>query len=297
MSDKNSLLLNIRSSLPYLNPALKRIAAYILDRPGELRLLTINELAKKCKVSESTITRFVKKINLNSFQELKISIVEELSLNYSENDDADRKFIYEGIIRSDTTKSIIDKIILGSIKTIEDTKKKINIVEIEKAVSAIDKSDMLIFYCAGSSCIAAENARLRFNRIGKRCIIYKDNVEQAISASLLAKKNTVFGISNSGRTRSTVNALKMAKESRAKTVCITTFEKSPIVQYADIKLFTHTVTSSEGSAFFQESMISKMSQILLLDILYASFANKQFDNSVKFLEKSAKALSKTLMSS
>jgi DNA-binding MurR/RpiR family transcriptional regulator len=297
MSDKTSLLLNIRSALPYLNPALRRIAAYIVNNPGELRLLTINELAKKCKVSESTITRFVKKIELNSFQELKISIVEELSLTHSENDDADKKFIYEGIIRSDTTKDIIDKIILGSIKTIEDTKKKINLVEIEKAVSAIDKSDLLIFYCAGSSCIAAENARLRFNRIGKRCIIYNDNVEQAISASLLSKKNTVFGISNSGRTISTVNALKMAKMNGAKTVCITTFEKSPIVQYSDIKLFTYTVTSSEGSAFFQESMISKMSQILVLDILYSSFANKQFNTSVKFLEKSARALAKTLIPS
>jgi DNA-binding MurR/RpiR family transcriptional regulator len=297
MSDKTSLLLNIRSALPYLNPALRRIAAYIVNNPGELRLLTINELAKKCKVSESTITRFVKKIELNSFQELKISIVEELSLTHSKNDDADKKFIYEGIIRSDTTKDIIDKIILGSIKTIEDTKKKINLVEIEKAVSAIDKSDLLIFYCAGSSCIAAENARLRFNRIGKRCIIYNDNVEQAISASLLSKKNTVFGISNSGRTISTVNALKMAKMNGAKTVCITTFEKSPIVQYSDIKLFTYTVTSSEGSAFFQESMISKMSQILVLDILYSSFANKQFNTSVKFLEKSARALAKTLIPS
>ena len=297
MSDKTSLLLNIRSALPYLNPALRRIAAYIVNNPGELRLLTINELAKKCKVSESTNTRFVKKIELNSFQELKISIVEELSLTHSENDDADKKFIYEGIIRSDTTKDIIDKIILGSIKTIEDTKKKINPVEIKKAVSAIDKSDLLIFYCAGSSCIAAENARLRFNRIGKRCIIYNDNVEQAISASLLSKKNTVFGISNSGRTISTVNALKMAKMNGARTVCITTFEKSPIVQYSDIKLFTYTVTSSEGSAFFQESMISKMSQILVLDILYSSFANKQFNTSVKFLEKSARALAKTLIPS
>ena len=294
MSNKISLLLNIRSSLPYLNPALKRIAAYIVDKPHELRLLTINELAKKCKVSESTITRFVKKIDLNSFQELKISIVEELSLNPSKNDD-DKKFIYEGVIKSDTTKSIIEKILLGSIKTIEDTKKKINLVEIEKAVSAIDKSDTLIFYCAGSSCIAAENARLRFNRIGKRCVIYNDHVEQAISASLLDNKNTVFGISNSGRTISTVNALKIAKKNGAKTVCITTFEKSPIVQHADIKLFTYTLTSSIGSAFFQESMISKMSQILVLDILYSSFAVKQFNTSVKFLEKSAKALSKTLI--
>ena len=89
----------------------------------------------------------------------------------------------------------------------------------------------------------------------------------------------------------------MAKKSGAKTVCITTFEKSPIVQYADIKLFTYTVTSSAGSAFLQESMISKMSQILVLDILYSSFANKQFLTSVEFLEKSARALAKTLIPS
>ena len=83
----------------------------------------------------------------------------------------------------------------------------------------------------------------------------------------------------------------MAKQSGAKTICITNFDKTPLTEYADIKLFTSTC----DSAFFQESMISRVAQIVLIDILYAGLAINNFDLSVKFIEKSAQALTHALL--
>jgi len=286
MPDKMNALLKIRKHMPYLNPALKRIGTYILDNPNRIKLQKIKELAHACKVSESTVTRFVREINFKSFQELKITIAEMSSEETKEEE----VFVYDDVTKNDSTESIIDKVVFRNIEALQDTKKIINISEIDKAVEAIERADNISIYCVGASTIAAQNAKMRFYRVGKRCIVYNDLAQQAISASVLNKNDVVIGISNSGRTKATVNALKVAKERGATTICITNFCESPIVRYSDIKLFTVT----KELPFIHESMEARMAQILIIDILYANFAAKYFDRSIDLIKESTNALKKFL---
>jgi DNA-binding MurR/RpiR family transcriptional regulator len=128
-------------------------------------------------------------------------------------------------------------------------------------------------------------------RIGKRCQIYSDPNQQAVSASLLTPKDAAIGICNSGRTVSTVAALKRAKESGATTIAITSYAHTPIIRHSDIKLFT----STRDSVFFQESLVSRIAQMLVIDVIYATLAVKSFATSVKLIEKSAGALRNAFM--
>lgn len=280
MEKKDVFLLRIRGLLPSLNPALRKIAKFILNNPHIIKSQRINELAHECDVSESTVTRFVKAVNLNSFQELKIIMAETTP------EKEDEEFVYDDVTKGDSIENIIDKIVFINSEALQDTKKVINIEEIERAISAIDTAERIDIYGAGGSSIAAENARMRFYRIGKRCLVYNDPNQQAVSASLLSPKDVAIGICNSGRTISTVNALKKAKESGATTICITNFDQTPITEFSDIKLFT----STQDSAFFQESMVSRVAQILIIDILYAGLAIANFNSAVKMIEKSADSL-------
>ena len=135
-----SIIARIRWSRPYLNPALRRIAEYVLKSPEIVKSGSINELARACEVSESTITRFVRTVNVASFQQLKIKIAEELSRKSSPSvGDGERRFVYEDITRSDDTATILDKISGRYIETVRDTLHALNISEIERAVDAIHK--------------------------------------------------------------------------------------------------------------------------------------------------------------
>ena len=279
------LLLKIGRLEPYLNPALKKIANYILRNSEKIKLLRIDELAKECAVSEATVTRFVKKIEIEGFQKLKICLA-ELGVEKDFNETEEKKFIYDDIAESDSIENIIEKIAFKNISALQETKKMVNPREIKKAVSAIEKADFLVIYCVGTSIIAAESAKMRFYRVGKRTLIYNDPANQLVSASLLGKGNVAIGISNSGRSAPTVNALKMAQQSGSTTICITNSDSSPIIEYSDIKLFSAT----KGSSFFQESMASRIAQTLIVDILYASYAVRQYKRSIALLEKSASAL-------
>jgi len=287
MENKRNFLLQLRGLLPSLNPAIRKIGEYILNNPEKIKHLRIKDLAKECGVAESTITRFVRIINLESFQQLKIILAELTS------DEAHGKIelVYDEVEKEDSIEQIADKILSINIKALRDTRNLIDVREIERAIEAIDKAENIDIYGAGGSFVAAENARMRLYRIGKRCIIYNDPNQQAVSASLLTEKDVAIGISNSGRTISTINALKKAKESGATTICITNYNQTPLTRYADIKLFT----STQDSAFFQESMVSRVAQIFILDIIYAGLAIKNFEQSINRIEKSSNALRDVLL--
>jgi RpiR family carbohydrate utilization transcriptional regulator len=275
------LLLRIRGLLPSLNPALKKIGQYVLDHPQEVKLMRIKDLAGECGVAEATITRFVRTIGVGSFQELKIS----LAAIVPEFERAG-KMVYEEVSQGDSVSTIRDKIFSTNSRALEDTRRILDTREIERAVAAIDRARHMDVYAAGGSFVAAEHARLRFYRIGKRCHTYSDPNQQSVSASLLSAGDLAIGITNSGRTASTVSALGRARDGGAATICITSFDNTPITERADIVLFT----STQDSAFFQESMVSRLAQMLVIDVLYASLAVKHFGPSVERIERSADAL-------
>jgi DNA-binding MurR/RpiR family transcriptional regulator len=287
MENKDVFLLRLRGLIPSLNPKLRRIAEYILLYPDDVKSHRIGELADACGVADSTVTRFVKAINLKTFQELKILMAGITSGAETEQEE----FVYDDVTKGDSLESIIDKIAYINVKALQDTKKLIDMGEVERAAAVIETARHIDIYGAGGSFVAAENARLRFYRIGKRCQIYSDPNQQAVSASLLASKDVAIGICNSGRTASTVNALKKAKENGATTIAITSYAQTPITRYSDITLFT----STRDSAFFQESLVSRIAQMLVIDVIYARLAVKSFDTSVKLIEKSAGALRNALM--
>jgi DNA-binding MurR/RpiR family transcriptional regulator len=287
MENKDVFLLRLRGLIPSLNPKLRRIAEYILLYPDDVKSHRIGELADACGVADSTVTRFVKAINLKTFQELKILMAGITSGAETEQEE----FVYDDVTKGDSLESIIDKIAYINVKALQDTKKLIDMGEVERAAAVIETARHIDIYGAGGSFVAAENARLRFYRIGKRCQIYSDPNQQAVSASLLASKDVAIGICNSGRTASTVNALKKAKENGATTIAITSYALTPITRYSDITLFT----STRDSAFFQESLVSRIAQMLVIDVIYARLAVKSFDTSVKLIEKSAGALRTALM--
>ena len=286
MHKNDTLLLKIRGLMPSLNPALKKIANFILKNPQDVKMLRIKDLALRCGVAEATVTRFVKTIGLGSFQELKINIAEITTQRHTE-----KELVYNDVIRTDSIESLVDKIIAINKKALSDTRKLINIRETGCAIAAIKNASQVDIYGAGGSYVTAENARMRFYRIGKRCIVYNDPNQQAVSASLLTPDDLAIGISNSGRTISTVNALRRAKESGAKTICITNYNQSPITEFADIRLFT----STQDSAFFQESMVSRIAQMILIDILYAGLAIQSFDDSIAKIEISSDSIRDVLL--
>ncbi|AMB41735.1 MULTISPECIES: MurR/RpiR family transcriptional regulator [Paenarthrobacter] len=278
------LLHRISARLPYLPPSLRLVAEAVLKSPERAQSMTITELAMAAGVGESTVSRFVRELGVDGYKSLLLGLAEAtfISKAATQEQSSAADVVYEGVTRGDTPSDIVGKVERSSIQSLRRTGHRQDVTAIQRAVDMIDAANTLVFCCMGSSSIAAEEAVMRFTRAGKKCMLYRDTTIQVMLATILAPGDLLIGISDSGQSSPIIEALHLARQRGAATLAITGTEGSPLLEHADTALFTATVPS--GGELYGESVTSKWGQLLVIDILYAAYATRHYDTTVKHLK-------------
>lgn len=126
-------------------------------------------------------------------------------------------------------------------------------------------------------------AKVIMTYIGKQVYFNKDGYMQKVNAKNLTERDVAIGISHTGQSRHTVDALRCAKESGAMTIAITNYQQALINKYADIILCTENTQYMYGNAIF-----SRSAQISLVDMLYLGVFLKNYDYYAEKLNNSWK---------
>jgi DNA-binding MurR/RpiR family transcriptional regulator len=258
-------ILQIKSQYNTFNETERKIADYIISNTKDLIYSTISQVSEKLQVSDATIFRFCKKINLKGFQELKITLATELT------EGLDNNYANEQINEDDTNQTIINKVFKASITALNDTLISIDSNIIEKAGDAILAADQIIFYGNGGSGIVAMDAHHKFLRTGLKVSVYTDNHLQLMSLAQLTKNDVIVIISHSGSNLNMINLLDIAKENGTKTIAITSFSKSPVSEKADITL--NAISPETGYQF--EAFASRIAHLTIIDSLYMNVVLKR----------------------
>jgi DNA-binding MurR/RpiR family transcriptional regulator len=275
------LLQHIASRLPYLPPALRQVAEYVLERPDDTQTMTITALARAAGVAESTVSRFTREMELPNYQALRLGIAESTFARRS-GAEGPRAFVYDGISPDDPLDGIIGKIRNSSQHALEQTADRVDPTAATRAVELIEGSTTLVFACMGSSSIAAEEGVMRFTRAGKKCLLYRDQSIQAMLATILTGDDTLIAISDSGHSTAVVEMVRTAKAAGASTVALTANADSPLAEASDVALYTASVPS--GGALYGEAVTAKWGQLLAIDVLYAAFAARHSEQVLAHLE-------------
>jgi DNA-binding MurR/RpiR family transcriptional regulator len=281
-----NLLHQISSKLPYMAPAMRQIAEFVLEDPERIRLMTITQLAAAAGVADSTVSRFVRELGLDSYRSLRLGVAEATFVARAGSGRADGQFVYEGISRDESAESILGKVERSSQEALRQTALRVNPDAISRAVDLIERADVIVFFGMGLSCVAAEAGVMRFTRAGKKCLLFHDQSIQVMSATVLTEDDVVIGISDSGQTTPVVQAMRLARAHGAATIGITSADGSQLVADADVTLFTSTVP---GGGLYGESVTSKWGQLLVIDTLYAAYASRHFDETLAHLEETYRA--------
>jgi len=281
-TSSSNLLHQISSRLPYMAPAIRQIAELVLKDPEAAQAMSITALAAAAGVADSTVSRFVRELGLDGYPSLRLGIAQATFVNRSGSGATENHFVYEGISRDDETETIIGKVVRSSQEALNQTAFRVSPEAMAAAVDLIDRADSIIFFAMGLSSIAAESGAVRFTRAGKKCLLFRDQSMQVMSATILTDRDVVIALSDSGHTTAIVNATTIARQHGAGTIGITSAEGSPLVQAADVSLFTATVP---GGGLYGESVTSKWGQLLIVDTLYAAYASRHFDETLSYLEE------------
>lgn len=262
-------LVEIRCLYPAMHAAEKKIADFILKSPEITVNMTVSKLSKRIDVADSSIVRFCQKLGFNGFTQLKLSIAKNLKKT--------DELILEDINMTDSSYEVASKVFSSSIQALMDSLKLLDKDEFDRAVDFLINAKKIEFYGVGTSATIAMDAYYRLMRIGLPTYVAIDPHISRISASMLDDSSVAVGISHTGRTKDTCQAIQIAKEKGAKTICITSFIQSPIYDICDVKL----VTSTSETRFLREAVSSRIAQIALLDSLYTCVAIKKYDTVVE----------------
>ena len=278
MDGKTNCIVTIKSQYPDMYEVEKKIADFVLNKPEVAVNMTVAQLAREASVADSSIIRFCQRLGFDGFTQLKINMAKNLK--------KPEEIILEDISKDDDSFTITSKVFASSVKAMTETIDMLDEKELDKAVEMLLNAKRIEFYGVGTSANLAADAYYRFMRIGMPAYVATDPHVMRMSASMLDEDCLAFGISHTGRTRDTVRALEIAKSRKAKTICITSYMKSPITSVSDIKL----ITSTPETRIMKEAVTSRIAHIALLDSLYTCVALRKYDAVVENLENMTEIL-------
>ncbi len=275
----DNTLIRIRVAQPGMAKGASRIADYILAQPEKIVSMSVTELSEETGVSEGSIINFCRGIGLSGFQQMKLSLAQEIVQPV--------QFIHEDLARDDDMDTICRKVFHSGIQALRDSLSVLRPLDMSRAVDMIRAARRVEIYGIGSSAPIAEDTHYRMLRIGLDARVVVDSHVQAISASRCYADVAVLTISHSGATHETVAATRLAKEAGANTIVITNFARSPIQAYADVVLFT----MARETSFRTEAMTSRIAQLCVIDALIAALALADYERSTETLRQTFDVLS------
>ncbi|AIC95887.1 MurR/RpiR family transcriptional regulator [Shouchella lehensis] len=251
----------------------------VQDKPF---LLSMGELAMLSEVSEPSVVRLYKKLEYQSYQELKVALAQEMA------DMKPSSLEIIDIAKEDTAETIFEKMADQVFQAMALTKEKLSNERVEEAVQAIIEANRLYFFGQGLSATMAEDGAHKFMRLGGNVLSVKDPHYQAIYASHMTNKDVIVAISHSGETTNIYEVLTMAKKHGAYLIVITANEHSSIADVADNVLLTQAHETKRQS----DAMISRLVQLVLMDTLYTRVAAEAGDDGKKKINQSRLAVTR-----
>jgi RpiR family transcriptional regulator, carbohydrate utilization regulator len=259
-SAPNNLLLRIRALLPSLHEQEQKVGQYILSNPDEVVRLPIEELAERCRASDTTIFRFCRKVGADGYQDLKIRLAQAMA--------SVRAPTYAVIDDADTLSQVARKAILANVKALEDTLAMLDAPAVDRAARALLGARRVDIYGAGGGAIAALDLQYKLVRLGVRAVPHTDAEMQVVSATLLTPADVAVAISHSGESQDVARALAIAGKAGAQTIAITNHPGSPLATVAQISLHT----AAQESLAYGYPLGARVAQVGLIDILYSYMA-------------------------
>ena len=269
MSSK-SCLIAIKNKYLSLTGAEKCIADFITNNSEAVTHMSVAELAERAGAAKSAVIRCCKSLGFDGYSELKINLAGELSKNKELN-------YIPYIYPEDNSGDIMEKIFSANIKTLHDTIDKLDRNILNDTVELMKGANMIYIYAIGTSSGIAADFQYRLMQIGYNALCVTDVPAMKISTLNIKKGDVAIGISHSGRTVATIEALKLARENGAKTVCITSHPQSEITKHSDypIEIYCDEIN------YPMEAISARIAHISVIDTITIALSAMDFDNAIK----------------
>lgn len=286
---KNNIVKQIESGYADLRRSEKQAADYILKHLNEASELSLDRLARSADVSQPTVMRMLKALGFAGYKDFRYRLVAELAKEREDSasrGNGTRQIMYGYTLNEkDALEEIPLSVTMTTERMLEETMKNFSGRIYRRAVEALTGARLIDIYGVENSEVTAMDLLTKLLYLGLPCRHFSDGYLQQIAAGRLTPDDVAVGISYSGESKDTVDAMKAAKKAGACTIVITNFRESTISRYADILICT-----SQEQIFYGNSIFSRSTQILIVDMIYMGIISSDYDHYVKELNKCEKVV-------
>jgi DNA-binding MurR/RpiR family transcriptional regulator len=270
------VLVALRGLKPMLVPSKQRVAALILKDPARASTQTISELARAAGTSETTVLRLCHELGVSGYRELRVALAAESG---REQGRADNQEVGGDIGRHDDLDAIVEKVTGADQRAIADTARVLDRKALAEAVRLTATARRIDIVGVGASAVVALDLQQKLHRIGLIAYSWSDTHAALTAAAILGPKDLVIGVSHSGATLDTIDAVREASTHGARTIALTGVPGSPLAAAADLLL----VTADRETTFRSGATASRIAALSVVDVLFVAVAQQRYDRSVAAL--------------
>jgi len=264
--------------MPSLRPAEQRVGEAVLADPAAISESSITAVARQCMTSETTVLRFCRAIGLGGYPELRIALAR--AAQREETDQNARPPVNGTIGENDSVADVVAKISYADSRAVEETGAALDVAALTAAIEAVRAAGRIDVYGIGASGLVAHDLHQKLHRLGLISFSWADPHLALTSAAVLEVGDVAIGISHTGTTIDTIDALRVARQHGATTIAVTNFAKSPITEEADLVL----TTAARETTFRSGAMASRIAQLALIDCLFTGVAQRSYDHAIDTLQ-------------
>lgn len=270
---KNSRLMSIdclriiEQRSPALKGTARQVATLILRNPWSILDMTIYDVAKASDVSVPSVTRFCRTVGYQGFRELVQGIAQSLgrldSREFDTLESADGK--------EPNLEAMARQIVARQVDALNITLGTLDYQAIEATISALCIAPRVTIVGHGAAYTTVLGLATKLNWAGIPA--YPSTPDQFWNQAIfLGSDDLVIGISHQGRTRDTIEALRLAQKFDATTVGITTVANSPLAAVSNISLSVLSPDIVRGGTF----VVAYNALMLVADVLALSASDRRY---------------------
>lgn len=264
---EKSVLDIICASLDSFFESERKIGTYIIQHTAEVVDMTVGELAQACGVSDASVSRFCKKINMKGFHHLKITLAKEISEKGIEEEEVSNHISVNDIEQS------LKNILANKVTEITQTVSMMDAKQLSEILNKLNMARTVQFFAVGNTIPVAIDGAFKLNQIGIPAVsgtIWETQIGYTYN---MTAEDVVIAISNSGESTAVLRALEAAKSAGATTLSITNSEKSSAAQLSDY----HITTATREKLFLNGYCFSRVSATTVIEILYLFLTSMRKD--------------------
>ncbi len=264
---EKSVLDTICASLDTFFESERKIGTYIIQHTAKVVDMTVGELAQACGVSDASVSRFCKKIDMKGFHHLKITLAKEISERGKEEEEVSNHISVNDIGQS------LKNILANKVTEITQTVSMMDTKQLHKILDKLNTAKTVQFFAVGNTIPVAIDGAFKLNQIGIPAVsgtIWETQIGYTYN---MTADDVIIAISNSGESTAVLRALEAARSAGATTISITNSEKSSAAQLSDY----HITTATREKLFLDGYCFSRVSATTVIEILYLFLTSMRKD--------------------